>query len=358
MKRGLVIILFFPLLVVAGYAQVTVHASIDSSEILIGEQAHISLKVTAASNAKIVFPVYPSKVLTKGIEVLREDVVATEKLNEGKQQSVTKRYTITSFDSAFYYIPPMKVRVGGKEYASKSLALKVLTMDVDTLHLDRFMGPKAIADVPYSWQDWKGVFWMSVFLLLMLAFVGYVMLQLHNNRPLIRHFRLKAILPPHLWAIKEIEKLKVDEVKREDAKEYYSELTEVIRSYIQRRYGFNAMEMTSTEIIDKLMAAPDKIAIEELKELFYTADLAKFAKLQTLLSENDANLLKAMNFINATKLEEKEELGGKKKTAEIPQEVKRTNRDRLILKSAIVVVLVLCLGVLIEIGRSVYNLLY
>ncbi len=106
------------------------------------------------------------------------------------------------------------------------------------------------------------------------------------------------------------------------------------------------------------MDAPDKIAIEELKELFYTADLAKFAKLQTLLSENDVNLLKAMNFINATKLEEKEEISGKKKAAEIPQEVKRTNRDRLILKSAIVVVLVLCLGVLIEIGRSVYNLLY
>ncbi len=355
MKR--VILLFAGLLVaMVTWAQVTIQATLDSMDIFIGEQAHIMLKVTTDSKSKIVFPVYPSKQLVKGVEVLKEEVVATEKLNGGHQQSVTKCYTITSFDSAMYYLPPMKVKVDSKDYESKSLALKVLTLDVDTLHVDKFFGPKDIADVPYSWQDWKSIFWMSILLILLLFFVGYIALQLHNNKPILKRWRLKTILPPHLWAMKEIEKLKEDVLKKDDAKEYYSELTDVLRSYIQRRYGFSAMEMTSNEIIDRLMTNADTQSIRELKELFQTADLAKFAKLQTLLSENDENLLRAMNFINATKVEEKE--GEKKEPKIVPQEVKRSNRERLVLKFSVTIVLIICLGLLFEICRSIYNMLY
>lgn len=130
----------------------------------------------------------------------------------------------------------------------------------------------------------------------------------------------------------------------------------MLRNYIQRRYGFNALEMTSNEIVDRLMSATDDASLDELKELFATADLAKFAKLQTQLSENDENLLRAMNFINATKVEEKE--GGEEKPKIVPQEVKRSNRDRLILKFAVAIVLILCAGLLFEICRSIYNLLY
>lgn len=337
-------------------AQVTVHVSLDSTEIFIGQQAHVLLKVTADSKSNIVFPVYPSKLLVKGVEILNEEVVATEQLNNQQQHSVTKCYTITSFDSAFYYLPPMKVKVGNKEYESKSLALKVMTLDVDTLHLDKFFGPKGIAQVPYSWQDWKAIFWMSILLIFMLLFVAYIALQLHNNRPILKLLRLKAVLPPHLWAMKKIEKLKSDEIKKEDAKEYYSELTDVLRNYIQRRYGFNALEMTSNEIVERLMSATDNTSIEELKELFVTADLAKFAKLQTLLSENDENLLRAMNFINATKLEEKDTPAEKPKI--VPKEVKRSNRERLILKFSVAIVLILCMGLLFEICRSIYSILY
>jgi len=354
--KKIVVIFVSLLLSLTVKAQVTVQALLDSTDIFIGQQAHVILKVTADSKSKVVFPVYPSKQLVKGVEVLREEVIATEKLNNGEQQSITKSYTITSFDSAIYYLPPMKVKVDAKEYESKSLALKVLTLDVDTLHLDKFFGPKNIADVPYSWQDWKGIFWMSILLVFMLLFASYIALQIYNNKPIFKRLRLKALLPPHLWAISEIEKLKEDPTKKEDSKEYYSELTDVLRSYIQRRYDFNALEMTSTEIIDKLMSNADKTSIEELRELFITADLAKFAKLQTRLNENDENLLRAMNFINATKVEDKENL--KEKPKVVPQEVKRSNRERLILKFAVTTVLILCAGLLFEICRSIYNLLY
>ena len=353
MRRNLLLLLGF-LFYIVGLAQVTVYASIDSSEIYIGEQVTLNLKVTAANDDSIIFP----KLLVKGLEVLTEDTTLVERINAGKQQSVTKKYTITSFDSAFYYIPPLKVKIGDKEYLSKSLALKVLTPEIDTLHLERFMGPKKNVEVPYSWKDWKGIFMMSVFLLLLLLFLGYVMIQWYNNKPIIKRFRLRVLPPPHIWAIKEIEKLRVGEVKREKVKEYYSELTDVLRIYIQRRYGFNAKEMTSKEIIDNLMASADRESIEELKTLFYTADLAKFARLQTLLSEDDSNLLKAVNFVNATKLEERDNIVGSKKAIEFPQKIKRTTREQLLLKVTIAIVLIISVSVLWEMSKSIYNLLY
>lgn len=343
------------LLPVLGRAQVTVKAEIDSAAILIGQQAHVSLKVTTAKGAQVIMPVFPNKQMVKGVEVLNEKIIATEDLNNGLQTSQTKQFTITSFDSSFYYLPPFKVKVNNKVYSSNSLALKVVTLDVDTLHLDRFFGPKPNAEVPFSWKDWRGIFYLSLLLIILLAFASYIAIQLHNHRPLLRRFRLRPALPPHVWAIKEIEKLNSEKLNIADTKQYYSDLTDVIRSYIQRRYGFSAREMTSTEIINRLTAAQDLNALDELRQLFLTADLAKFAKLQTQLSENDENLLRAMNFINATKLEEKEAEHPK---PVVPKEVKRTDRNRLALKSVIIILLIGSAAILFEIARSIYNLFY
>lgn len=89
----------------------------------------------------------------------------------------------------------------------------------------------------------------------------------------------------------------------EDQKAYYTLLTDVLRKYIKERFGFNAMEMTSSEIISRLRSEGDDKMTSELRELFTTADLVKFAKYSTLINENDANLVNAIEFINTTKQE-------------------------------------------------------
>ena len=105
--------------------------------------------------------------------------------------------------------------------------------------------------------------------------------------------------------MKKIETIKADKVaKREDPKAYYTELTDVIRIYIKERFGFNAMEMTSAEIIERLLEEKDKESIHDLKVMFETADLVKFAKYAPLMNENDMNLVNAVDFINQTKIEE------------------------------------------------------
>ena len=153
--------------------------------------------------------------------------------------------------------------------------------------------------------------------------------------------------------MKEIDLIKEDKMTAsENSKEYYTRLTETLRRYIEERYGFNAMEMTSAEIIDKLMNSVDSQGVEELKELFETADLVKFAKYSTLINENDKNLLAAIDFINATKIEKQPEEDQKPKLTE---EQKKDIKERNYLKMSVIalggIALVLLIAVCVMVAR-------
>jgi CHASE3 domain sensor protein len=136
--------------------------------------------------------------------------------------------------------------------------------------------------------------------------------------------------------MKEIEQIKADKmVTSENQKEYYTKLTDTLRRYIEERYGFSAMEMTSSEIIDRLMQT-DQQSLDELRQLFTTADLVKFAKYSTMINENDANLVNAIDFINQTKLENQptEEVV----KPQLSEQEQKTQQSRRVLKTVIWVV--------------------
>ena len=196
------------------------------------------------------------------------------------------------------------MKINGKEQQSADLALKVVEVEVDTTQLNKFFPPKDVQDNPFLWSDWSLSFWLSVLLLVLIALCGYLYLRLRDNKPIISHIKIVKRLLPHQKAMKEIEQIKADRmVASENAKEYYTKLTDTLRKYIEERYGFSAMEMTSSEIIERLTAAGDQQSLDELRQLFTTADLVKFAKYSTMINENDANLVSAIDFINQTKLE-------------------------------------------------------
>jgi hypothetical protein len=340
----------FPLSAVK--AQVSVEAEIDSIQIFVGQQAHVTLRATAKENAKVEFPQFkPMQYVTPGVEVLDSRELENKQQDNGY---VTRSmvYTMTSFDDTLYYIPPMKVKIDGKPYESKSLALKVLTIEVDTLHADQFFGPKDVQDNPFQWSDWSLPFWLSVLMLLLLALGYYLYLRLRDNKPIITHIRIVKRLLPHQKAMKEIEQIKADKmVSSENSKEYYTKLTDTLRKYIEERYGFNAMEMTSSEIIDRLTSAQDQKALDELHQLFTTADLVKFAKYSTLINENDANLVNAIEFINQTKLENMPVEETVK--PQLSEEDQRSQKTRRVLKSFITAITVVCLALF---GYVVYML--
>ena len=107
----------------------------------------------------------------------------------------------------------------------------------------------------------------------------------------------------------------------------------MIRTYLSERFCISAMEMTSSEIIERLLQVRDKESLKDLKYLFETADLVKFAKYAPMMNENDLNLVNAVEFINETKLEEDPD--AKKEPTEIKVEEKRSRRGRIALMCCI-----------------------
>ena len=342
--------------VLAVSAQVSVEAVIDSIQIFVGQQVHVTLTATAKENAKVEFPQFkPMEYITPGVEVLDRQEL-DQKAQDNGFVSRSMVYTMTSFDDTLYYIPPMTVKIDGKPYKSKSLALKVLTIEVDTLHAEKFFGPKDVQDSPFQWSDWSLPFWLSVLMLVLLAIAYYLYLRLRDNKPIISHIRIVKRLLPHQKAMKEIEQIKADKmVSSENSKEYYTKLTDTLRKYIEERYGFNAMEMTSSEIIEKLMASQDQNALDELRQLFTTADLVKFAKYSTLINENDANLVNAIDFINQTKLENVPVEETVK--PQLSEEDQRQQKTRRVLKYVITAIAVLSLVIFGYVVYTLYMLL-
>lgn len=337
-------------------AQVRVVASIDTIEIFIGEQVHVTVRTTAKQGSKVEYPIKkPREMITPGVEMLDQADSATIDIDNG-MSVYTRKYRITSFDDSLYYLPPFKVKVDDKWYESKSLALKVLEVPVDTTDYSKFYGPKDVQDNPFRWSDWSLVFWMSVIMLVLMLAGYYLYLRLRDNKPIVKSLKIVRRLLPHQKAMKEIERIKADKmVTAENPKEYYTKLTETLRKYIEERYGFKAMEMTSSQIIERLTESQDEKALDELRTLFQTADLVKFAKYSTLINENDMNLVSAIDFINRTKLETMPDEQQKK--PKLTQEEVRTVKTRRALKIVIAALVVTSALILIFVAYTVFQLI-
>ena len=121
--------------------------------------------VTAQHGAKTVWHKFkPSQFITPGVEVVNSDNGETSDVDG--MTKVSKIYTLTSFDERLYAIPPVKVSVNGKSYQGTQLALKVLTVDVDTVHPNQFFPPKDVQNNPFRWADFSFAFWLSVVLVI------------------------------------------------------------------------------------------------------------------------------------------------------------------------------------------------
>ena len=330
-----------------GFAQSGVEVKIEPIEMMIGEQAQVTVTVQAPEGAKVEMPTFqPRQQIVAGVEV-----IATQRTDD-----CTLLLTLTSFDGNLYYLPPFKVKVNGKTVESKSLALKVVEVEVDTTKLDKFFGPKDVQDNPFQWSDWKLSFWLSILILVLWAVAYYLYLRLRDNKPIIARIKIVKRLLPHQKAMKEIEQIKADKmVASEDQKEYYTKLTDTLRKYIEERYGFSAMEMTSSEIIARLTSSGDQQSLDELRRLFMTADLVKFAKYSTMINENDANLVNAIDFINQTKQENQptEEVI----KPQLSEEDQRSQKTRRVLKCIIWTVCTISILLFCLVVYSVYQLL-
>lgn len=296
------------LLLVAGttMAQVTVQQTVDSMQMWIGQQAHIRLQVSLPDGAKLQWPVLKKgQQLSPGLEYLEATKPDTTE-HDGQTLTVQRQYTITAWEERIYPIPAMKVSVNGKVYQGTPAAIKVITMEVDTLHPNQFFPPKDVQDNPFLFSEWLPWILLGLLIVPCTILMFYLFIRIKENKPIITTFRIIKRIPPHKRALKEIEQIKEERLPTaENQKTYYTHLTDTLRRYIEERFAFSAMEMTSDEIIEQLKLRGDAAMLQELSDLFRTADLVKFAKHKVHLNENDLNLVNAISFINSNKNEEK-----------------------------------------------------
>ena len=284
----------------------TVEQRMDSLQLLIGQQTILHLKATARKGARIVLPSFkPQDQIVPGVEVVEQSKGDTMQMGDDRIL-VSRDYTLTSFDEKVYVVPALDVKIDGKSYHGNPLALKVLTVPVDTVHPNQFYPAKGVQDNPFEWSEWSFAFWLSLLMIIICGAMIYLRNRLKKNKPIIARIRIVKRVPAHEKALREINDIKHHHTSasQETQKEYYTQLTNTLRAYIVSRFGFNAMEMTSSEIIDNLRASGDQKMIDELRMLFSTADLVKFAKYEIPMNENDANLVNAINFIDQTKTDE------------------------------------------------------
>ena len=354
MVKVLLALIISHLSLFTSFAQ-SVESNISSMEMLVGEQVTLTVTAHASDTARVEFPT--TLLLPANIEVL--EAIEEPAVSEGNGMSRHQcSYVLTCFVDTLYPLPPVNVKISGKEYPTRQLALQVLTVDVDTTNYEKYYGPKQVMAYPMSWteDEWDKLYkwgWIVVVIVLLLIFL---IARLASNKPIITRIKIIKRVPPHKRAMKAIEEIKADNVvNAENSKEYYTRLTDTLRQYINERYGFNAMEMTSSEIIDRLTKTDDPKSLDELRHLFTTADLVKFAKYSTLINENDANLVNAIDFINKTKQENAP-------TEEVvkPQLTEQQQQSRKMRKLLIVAVAVLSMalaGALVYVGFMVYDLI-
>ena len=339
-----------------GWAQKAfVEQSIDSVAILIGQQTHMTLSVTAKPGARISWPrLKPSQYLIPGIEIV--ELQKGDSTDADGMIKISRVYTLTSFDEKLYAIPALKVKVDNQSFSGRQLALKVMTVPVDTLHPNQFFPAKDVQDNPFQWEEWHLVFWLSIIVLVLCLLMIYLFVRLKQNKPIVTRIKIVKHVPAHQKALKAIEEIKeAHMMTSENQKEYYTRLTDTLRQYIKERFGFNAMEMTSSEIIYRLREAGDQKGIDELRELFTTADLVKFAKHNALINENDLNLVNAAKFIDETKTEAQEvEERIVPKLSEVEQ---LTQKNRVLLKTLIYASIGVIIGLAVYIVYQIAQLL-
>ena len=297
--RHIKLIIFLFTLPLLSFADVAVTARLDSTQILIGEQVWLRTEVRAPQKTKVDFPEFQSGFITDNVEVLERSGIDTTTLEDGRWQ-LSRGYLLTSFDSALYQLPPIEVTVGTDTFRSANfIGLKVGTVPVDTVAGEEKLTVKGVADLPFVWTPEFFVEGLLLWLFISVWFFSAI--RLMNRKPMTKKIVIAPPPPAHLTAVTTLEKFRGRTTETlDETKQYYMEITDVLRTYIHDRFGFNAREMTTGEIVEKLLRSGDNTALADLRELLQMADLVKFAKQETTMTENDRSLLKALQYVQQT----------------------------------------------------------
>jgi hypothetical protein len=296
-----------PLIVLSGargFSQImTVHARLDTNEIMIGDQVIYEIEVSRNKNDVVRFPEFGEK-LTDEIEIISKSPVDSIWSRKDQKYFLRQKLLLTAFDSGLYYLPPLEFLLVSQQkmdtIRSGATYLEVYPYPLDTTQTIRDI--KAIEKAPVSFGEVYPYVLTAIFICLVAWFIFYYFRKKEKNQPLIGRPKIKE--PPHVIAMRELERLKSEKLwQRKETKLYYSQLTEIVRRYIEGRFGIMAMEQTTDEILiefegQEILSEND---YELLAGMLRQADLVKFAKAEPLPDENEIHFENARAFVDNTR---------------------------------------------------------
>lgn len=258
------------------YAQVT--TQIDTTTIRIGEQIHYQIIVNETKDVQ--FPKLQLDSLKK------VEIVKSYKIDSLKNQLI-KKYALTSFDSGQWVLPPQRIFIKNKAFLTDSVLIHVATVAVDTIKQPMFT-IKTIQNEPYVFSDYLNYFWGLLALLIVIGLILYLVFRKKPTKE-----EILAKIPPFDRAKQRLIELDSKKlIKQNRIKPYYVELTDIVRTFIEREMNIPALESTTDELIETITDFNDssnlnipKETLDKLKKLLQEADLVKFAKSKPLLNE-------------------------------------------------------------------------
>ena len=299
-------------------------AIIEKDAIKIGDQVRMELNVTVPAGSRLQWPMLLD-TLARNVEILRKSGIDT--VSSDKEQFTLKQeIIITSFDSGTYVIRPIIFKYNrAGDTVTFFTETRPVTLDVQTIQTDPAQDIKPIKPplkAPVTFREmlpWIGV----AMLILIIAGLVYYYLKRKKLQPPVVATRLKTTIPPYEAAIEALETLRMKKLWQSGRiKEYYSELTDIVREYIELRYPVRALEMTTSEINAALRQTEvTATAREKLNQVLILADLVKFAKEQPMPVENEQSLNLCTEFVMETKPRKEEETGPELKHESVEQHI-------------------------------------
>ncbi len=265
----------------------TIRSEADTTYIKIGEQIQFKISVDTDTLAQVIFPEGQTFSPLETVEAYKTDT--TKRLD---RMTLEKIYALTQFDSGSYILPVQRIEINGQGYFTDSIRINVATVPVDTVNQKMF-DIKPLMTVQKSGSDiWKIVLLILIILALLGAFYWFF---IRNKK--MTEAEAEAMLPAYDRALLELKRLENSRYLIQDEyKKYYSELTAIVRSYLEEDVHISALESTTNQLIDKIELLKDagqlKIeddTIDQFKKILETADLVKFArsKPETSIAEQD-----------------------------------------------------------------------
>jgi hypothetical protein len=271
------VLLLLSTAVFAQQKQVT--TSIDTTKNKIGAEFKLTLKTNVDTLSKVVFP---NAKNFGALEVIMSYPIDTIRKND--RYELIKKYGLTQFDSGKYMIPSVKILINKKAFLSDSIKVEVANVQVDTLK-QKMYDIKDIVPANEGIGDW----WKYLLLLLLISGIGafiYWYIKIRQTKKIEEEI-YKTPIEKATSLLNNLEKKEL--WQQGEVKEYYSQLTDIVRNYIEEAIEIPAMESTTSELIEGLKIASHKkkmkLSQETIDNLFVVlkqADLVKFAKSKPL----------------------------------------------------------------------------